>query len=62
MFELTRRALTPTHHALQHALAALLAYMRARLVDPEPPLEEIADLGAVLCDVVCWVHFHYFPH
>lgn len=64
--------ITPTHHALLHALSTIVAYLKQRLGaavdrslgDENAPLlqrasmlYDLVHLASTLCEIVCWVGF-----
>lgn len=61
------RPLTPTHHALFHAVTTYLTYVKDRLAETiagssDLPwnaviasLSEIDEIASLLCEVMCWV-------
>jgi hypothetical protein len=65
--------LTPTHHAMLHAVSTYLTYIKDRLssavndcVKENAPgwtkwnvaLREVGELAETLCEVICWVGLH----
>ncbi len=62
--------LTPTHHAMVHAISTYLTYLKQQLTivigeenesqvsgihAAQSSLRSLHDLAVLLCDIICWV-------